>query len=94
MKILIVSSADVSNYIGASLIDRGHEVTWITGDVRVGYLDSVMNHDGCLLLRDDNSIYEELAQKFKDCGKKVWREWTDIPPTKEWPKGGFLASKH
>jgi len=35
----------------------------------------------------------KLAQRFKDRGKPVWYDWTEIPPTEEWPQGGYLAAK-
>jgi hypothetical protein len=93
MKIVILSYADVANWIGASLMDRGHEITWFGGGaVHKALLDSFKDHEGCLLLGEEPEL-TEIAQHLRDQGKMVWREWTDIPPTKEWPRGGFLSSK-
>jgi len=92
MKIVILSYADVSSTIGATLLDRGHEIAWVGGAVHEAGLDSVKDYDGCLLLGEEPEL-GEFARRFRDRGKMVWREWTDIPPTKEWPQGGFLSQK-
>jgi hypothetical protein len=92
MKIVILSHSDVASTIGAALWDRGHEVTWFGGGaVHKRLLDSLNDHDGCLLLGEEPEL-AEFARQFRERGKMVWREWTDISPTKEWPHGGFLAS--
>lgn len=92
MKTVVLSYADVANTIGATLIDRGHEVTWFGGGaIHEALLQSLSGHDGCLLLGEEPEL-GEFARLFRNRGKMVWREWTDIPPTKEWPKGGYLAS--
>jgi hypothetical protein len=94
LKIVILSYAPVSNTIGAALLDRGHEVTWFGGGaVHKPLLDSLKDHDGCLLLGEEPELVD-FARQFRERGKMIWREWTDIPPAKEWPHGGFLTSKH
>jgi hypothetical protein len=92
MKIVILSYADVASWIGASLIDRGHQITWFGGGALFDSLfESLDDYDGCLLLGEEPEL-GEFARRFRERGKMVWREWTDIPPTKEWPRGGYLNS--
>lgn len=92
MKIVVLSYADVANTIGVTLLDRGHEITWFGGGaIHEALLQSLSDHDGCLLLGEEPEL-GEFARLFRDRGKMVWREWTDVPPSKEWPKGGYLAS--
>lgn len=92
MKIVILSYADVADTIGATLLDRGHQITWSGGGaVHEAALQWLSDHDGCLLLGEEPEL-GEFARQFRNRGKMVWREWTDIPPTKAWPNGGYLAS--
>jgi hypothetical protein len=99
MKMAILSYADVANTIGVALMDRGHTITWFAGgavyghggNVHPGVAEMVNDNDGCLALGDEPEL-QEIARLFRDAGKIVWREWTDIPPTREWPNGGYLAS--
>jgi hypothetical protein len=81
MKIIILSYADVANTIGAALLDRGHQITWFGGGaVHEALLKSLSDHDGCLLLGDEPEL-GDFERRFRDRGKMVWREWTDIPPS-------------
>ena len=78
MKVVILSDADVSGPIAATLMGRGHEVAFFDGAVHGAALDMLGGYDGCLLLGPAPE-FAAFARAFGARGKAVWREWTGIP---------------
>lgn len=86
VKVIILSYADVSGAIAATLIGRGHEVMFLAGGGAAAaehgaLLGAVDGYDGCLLLGEAPE-FAAFAGAFRDRGKMIWRDWTDIPPTR------------
>jgi hypothetical protein len=82
MKIAILSAANVSGWYGATLMQRGHEITfgpfgYVPGAVASMISDGI---DGVLILSDDDDNSEEIAARFtRETGRPVWRNLTEIP---------------
>jgi hypothetical protein len=82
MKISILSAADVSGWYGATLMERGHKVTWGPyGHVPTSVASMIEEGiDGVLILNDEDDNFEEIAARFtKETGRPVWRNLTEIP---------------
>jgi hypothetical protein len=82
MKISILSAADVSGWYGATLMERGHKVTWGPyGHVPTSVAKMIEEGiEGVLILNDEDANFEEIAARFtKETGRPVWRNLTEIP---------------
>jgi hypothetical protein len=82
MKIAILSAADVSDWYGATLMERGHKIMYGP----FGHVPTAVDHmikdgiDGVLILTDDDANLEEIAAEFtKATSRPVWRNLTEIP---------------
>lgn len=75
----VLSYADVSGWIAATLIGRGHEIAFIGAAVHDALLEALADYDGCLLLGEEPE-FKALAAAFSYRGKAVWHDWTAIPP--------------
>lgn len=78
MKVVVLSDADISDWIAAALVTRGHEVTFVTGGVHEAALDALDFYDGCLLLGEAPE-FAAIASLLGRQGKPIWTEWPDIP---------------
>lgn len=82
MKIAILSTAEVSGWYGATLIERGHEVIFGPfGHVPTAFNSMIKDGiDGILILTNDDDNSEEIAARFtRETGRPVWRNLTEIP---------------
>jgi hypothetical protein len=81
MKIAILSGSDVAGWYGATLIERGHQISFRSGYVPTAVADMIKDGiDGVLILTDDDENLEEIAARFtKATGRPVWRNLTEIP---------------
>jgi len=76
MKVAVLSTAEVSSWYGATLMERGHEIIFgpfghVPTAVRSMIEDGV---DGVLILTDDDENSEEIAASFtRATGRPVWR---------------------
>lgn len=82
MKIAILSAADVSGWYGATLMERGHKITFgpfgHVSTAVVSMIEDVI--EGVLILTDDDENLEEIAARFtKATGRPIWRNLTEIP---------------
>ena len=82
MNIAILSAADVSGWYGATLMERGHKVTFgpfghVSTSVAKMIEDGI---DGVLILTEDDDNLEEIAALFtRTTGRPIWRNLTEIP---------------
>jgi hypothetical protein len=82
MKIAILSAADVSGWYGATLMERGHKITFGPfGHVSTAVVSMIEDGiEGVLILTDDDENLEEIAARFtKATGRPIWRNLTEIP---------------
>jgi hypothetical protein len=82
MKIAILSTADVSSWYGATLMERGHQIIFGPfGHVSTAVASMIEDGiDGVLILNDDDENLEGIAARFtKATGRPVWRNLTEIP---------------
>jgi uncharacterized protein YbjT (DUF2867 family) len=82
MKIAILSAADVFGWYGATLMERGHKITFGPfGHVPTAVASMIEDGiEGVLILTDDDDNLEEIAARFtKATGRPVWRNLTEIP---------------
>jgi hypothetical protein len=82
MKIAILSPAIVS-WFGATLIERGHQITFgpFGRDVCTA-VDSMIRDgiEGVLIVTVSDDTLEEIAARFsRATGRPVWRNLTEIP---------------
>lgn len=82
MKIAILSAAEVSGWYGATLMERGHEVSFgpfghVPTAVETMIQDKI---EGVLILTSTDDSLEEIAARFtRATGRPVWRDLTEIP---------------
>jgi uncharacterized protein YbjT (DUF2867 family) len=82
MKIAILSPSDVAGWYAATLMERGHKITFGPfGHVPTAVAGMIEDGiDGVLILTDDDNNLEEIAARFtRATGRPVWRNLTDIP---------------
>jgi hypothetical protein len=82
MKIAILSPAIVS-WFGATLVERGHQITFgpFGRDVSTA-VDSMIRDgiEGVLIVTVSDETLEEIAARFsRATGRPVWRNLTEIP---------------
>jgi hypothetical protein len=66
MKVVILSYADVSGSLAATLMERGHEVAFFGGGaVHGALLEALDGYDGCLLLGEAPE-FAAFAAAFRD----------------------------
>jgi hypothetical protein len=79
VKILILSYKEVGNWYAANLMLRGHEILVHGGGaIHAPGLKPYLECDGCLLLGDAPDLLE-IADYMEMSGKKVWRQFSEIP---------------
>jgi uncharacterized protein YbjT (DUF2867 family) len=82
MKIAILTPSDVAGWYAATLMERGHQITFGPfGHVPTAVAGMIEDGiDGVLILTDDDNHLEEIAARFtRATGRPVWRNLTDIP---------------
>jgi hypothetical protein len=82
MKIAILSPAIVS-WFGATLVERGHQITFgpFGRDISTA-VDSMITDgiEGVLIVTVSDETLEEIAARFsRATGRPVWRNLTEIP---------------
>jgi len=79
MKIVILSYADTAGWYLATLQERGHKTSIISGAIlNPDFIKRFAGYDGCLLLGDEAELIE-FADHLEAMGKTVWRQLADIP---------------
>ena len=65
MKIAILSTADVSSWYFATLLERGHKPSFVDGHPPTAVKQMIEDKvDGLLILSEGDDIHEEIASRF------------------------------